>query len=263
MRAPPLAEKHTNGQPISSARSAAQREALADHRAHRAAHVGEVERGGDQVAPLQRALHRDQRVALAGGLLRGLDAVGVLLLVLELAARRSGRARRRSRCVLPASNSAASRARARIAMWRLHFGQTSRFSSSSGRYSTAPQRSHFSHRPSGTLRACRRPSVRMREGISFFSQDMRCVFRSGSAAWRAGRRTGWRGSPARVPRVQRTGRAARARRRGVQRRAQRREEARWPAAAGSAASASAATSALPTTTPSASCGHRRGRWRRP
>jgi hypothetical protein len=76
----------------------------------------------------------------------------------------------------PPSNSALSRARARIGMWKLHFGQTSRFSSSSGRYRTAPQRSHFSHRPSGTLRLRRSPaSVRMRAGMSFFSQDMTWV----------------------------------------------------------------------------------------
>ncbi len=61
-------------------------------------------------------------------------------------------------------------------MWKLHFGQTSRFSSSSGRYSTAPQRSHFSQRPSGTLRLrSTLVSVRMRAGISFLSQHMGAV----------------------------------------------------------------------------------------
>jgi hypothetical protein len=55
-------------------------------------------------------------------------------------------------------------------MWWPHFGHTSRFSSSSGRYSTEPHLSHFSHRPSGTERLLP-PSVRMREGINFFSQD--------------------------------------------------------------------------------------------
>jgi hypothetical protein len=74
---------------------------------------------------------------------------------------------------LSLSRKAASRTRARIGMWKLHFGQTSKFSSSSGRYSTAPQRSHFSHNPSGTLRLRPTPvSVRMRAGMSFFSQDM-------------------------------------------------------------------------------------------
>ena len=61
-----------------------QRETLTDHRAHRAAHEGEIERGGDQRAALHQALHGDQCVVLAGVLLRGLDALAVLLLVLEL-----------------------------------------------------------------------------------------------------------------------------------------------------------------------------------
>jgi hypothetical protein len=79
---------------------------------------------------------------------------------------------------MPSSSNAASRARARIGMWKLHFGQTSRFSSSSGRYSTAPQRSHFSQRPSGTLRLRSTPvSVRMLAGISFLSQLIRFVHR--------------------------------------------------------------------------------------
>ena len=74
---------------------------------------------------------------------------------------------------MPSSSRLASRTRARIAMWKPHFGQTSRCSSSSGRYSTAPQRSHFSHKPSGTLRLRSAPvSVRMVAGISFLSQDI-------------------------------------------------------------------------------------------
>src|SRR3546814_7184181 len=41
----------------------------------------------------------------------------------------------------------------------------------------SPQRSHFSHSPSGTLRFLGAPgSVRMRAGITFFSQDMRSVY---------------------------------------------------------------------------------------
>src|SRR3546814_8935154 len=59
-------------------------EALADHRAHRTAHEGEIEGAGDQRLLLERALQGHQRVALAGALLRGLDPVDVLLLVLEL-----------------------------------------------------------------------------------------------------------------------------------------------------------------------------------
>ncbi|KAG0937356.1 hypothetical protein G6F31_015607 [Rhizopus arrhizus] len=61
-----------------------QREALTDHRAHRAAHEGEVERRSHQRTPLEQAAHGDQRVVLAGVLLRDLDALAVFLLVLEL-----------------------------------------------------------------------------------------------------------------------------------------------------------------------------------
>ncbi len=76
--------------------------------------------------------------------------------------------------VLSTSNSDARRARARIAMWWPHFGQTSRFSSSSGRYRAAPQLVHFSHSPSGTLRFLEGVlSVRMPDGINLLSQLMR------------------------------------------------------------------------------------------
>ncbi|MNN09386.1 hypothetical protein D3C81_1222650 [compost metagenome] len=76
--------------------------------------------------------------------------------------------------VLSASNSAARRARARMAIWWPHFGQTSRFSSSSGRYNALPQLLHFSHRPSGTLRFLLGVlSVRMPDGINLLSQLMR------------------------------------------------------------------------------------------
>src|SRR5690606_28349582 len=75
--------------------------------------------------------------------------------------------------VLPRSNSAARRARARIAMWCPHLGQTSRFSSSSGRYRATPQLLHFSHKPSGTLRFLEGVlSVRMPDGINLLSQLM-------------------------------------------------------------------------------------------
>src|SRR5690606_33283972 len=70
-----------------------------------------------------------------------------------------------------ASRKVASRSRAPMAMWCEHFGQTLRLRSSSGRYSTATQRGHFSHRPSGTLRLLP-PALRMRYGISFCSQLM-------------------------------------------------------------------------------------------
>src|SRR5690606_14539282 len=76
--------------------------------------------------------------------------------------------------VLSASKRAARRARARMAMWWPHLGQTSRFSSSSGRYRAAPQLLHFSHSPSGTLRFLLGVlSVRMPEGINLLSQLMR------------------------------------------------------------------------------------------
>ncbi|KAG1538124.1 hypothetical protein G6F50_014721 [Rhizopus delemar] len=51
---------------------------------HRAAHEGEVERRSRQRTPLEQAAHGDQRVVLAGVLLRDLDALAVFLLVLEL-----------------------------------------------------------------------------------------------------------------------------------------------------------------------------------
>ena len=61
-------------------------EALADDRAHRAAHEFELERGEHQRHALDAALHHDQRVGLAGLVERGLEALGILLLVLELEA---------------------------------------------------------------------------------------------------------------------------------------------------------------------------------
>ena len=68
------------------------REFFADDRAHRAAHVFELERDGDQRIRLQRAAHRDQRILLAGLLLRGGDAIAVLLGVAEF--QRIGRLQR-------------------------------------------------------------------------------------------------------------------------------------------------------------------------
>ena len=61
----------------------AKSEAFADNRTHRAAHEGEIERAGDQRALLERAFHRDQRVALAAGFLRGLDPVRYALRLSE------------------------------------------------------------------------------------------------------------------------------------------------------------------------------------
>ena len=59
------------------------REFLAADRTHRAAHVGELERAGDQRLGLEQAAHRDQRILLAGLLLRGDDAILVLFRIAE------------------------------------------------------------------------------------------------------------------------------------------------------------------------------------
>ena len=82
MRAPPLAEKHTNGQRSSSA-LAGDGEAFADHRPHRTAHEREVERGGDR-RPFSLPSIAISASRSPLDVLRGLDPVGILLLVLEL-----------------------------------------------------------------------------------------------------------------------------------------------------------------------------------
>ena len=84
MRAPPEAVKQTNGSFCSSATLHAAHEALADHRAHRAAHELELEGGRDDRHVLDRALHHHQRVGLPGLLLGLREALGVLARVLEL-----------------------------------------------------------------------------------------------------------------------------------------------------------------------------------
>ena len=61
-------------------------EALADDRAHRAAHELELERGEHERHALDAALHHDQRIGLAGLLERRGEALRILLLVLELEA---------------------------------------------------------------------------------------------------------------------------------------------------------------------------------
>ena len=133
MRAPPLDEKQISGSAVGEAVLGAAREALADDRAHRAAEEAELERAGDDVDAVQRAGHHDQRVLLADRLLRGGQAVAVLLAVaelerilgLDLVRELASRARRRG--------SASSRSRASMRMWWLHFGQTCRLRSSSAR----------------------------------------------------------------------------------------------------------------------------------
>jgi hypothetical protein len=59
-------------------------EALADHRAHRAAHEIELERGAHHAQRLDRALHHHQRVALRGLFLRLGQPLGIAARVLEL-----------------------------------------------------------------------------------------------------------------------------------------------------------------------------------
>ena len=121
-------------------------------------------------------LHRDQRVTLAGGLLRGLDAVGVLLLVLELehvdraelggdldgaaGVEQRGQAHARpDRHV-----EAALRADLEV------FLELRAVQHGAAAVALLPQA--FRH---AAALGCA-VSVRMREGMSFFSQDMRWVF---------------------------------------------------------------------------------------
>ena len=59
-------------------------EALADHGAHRATEEPELERARDDTAVVQRAGHRDQRIALTRLLLRGREPVLVAFGVAEL-----------------------------------------------------------------------------------------------------------------------------------------------------------------------------------
>ena len=67
MRAPPVAVKQTNGSFCSMADAHAAHEALADDRAHRAAHEVELERGArPRGSVLIAPPHHDQRVGLAG-----------------------------------------------------------------------------------------------------------------------------------------------------------------------------------------------------
>ncbi len=174
MRAPPLAEKHTNGAPICSAVSAAS--------AKRSPTTEPIEppmkAKSNEAATSGCALSRPciaisasySPVLFCEILMRSLYFFWSLNFSASVGPRRAPI----SVGVVSGSNSEARRARARIAMWWPHFGQTSRFSSSSGRYSTALQLGHFSHRPSGTLRFLLGVlSVRMPEGINLLSQLMR------------------------------------------------------------------------------------------
>jgi len=76
-----------------------------------------------------------------------------------------------SSVVDPVSRNFASRSRALIRMWWLHFGHTCRLRSISARYSTESQAGHFIHSPSGTERV--RRSVLIRDGTIRSNQDMR------------------------------------------------------------------------------------------
>ena len=174
MRAPPEAEKHTSGQPSSSARSPAM--------AKRSPTTEPIDPPMNAKSNAQATSGRCPSVpSIAISASRSpLDFCAALIRSeyffwsLNLSTSVGPSAAPSSR-VESGSNSASSRTRARIGMWCPHFGQTSRFSSSSGRYRTAPHLSHFSHSPSGTLRLRSAPaSVRMRAvGMTFFSQDMR------------------------------------------------------------------------------------------
>jgi hypothetical protein len=83
MRAPPVAVMQTKGRRCSTAAHAAH-EALADHRAHRAAHELELEGGDDHRQGLHRALHHHQRVGPPRSRPRRRSGARVALAVLEL-----------------------------------------------------------------------------------------------------------------------------------------------------------------------------------
>ena len=119
---------------------------------------------------VQRARHHDQRVALAGVLLRLHEAVLVALAVLELE-RILGLDLGGDLLGGSGSRNFSSRSRAPMRMWWLHLGQTWRLRSISARYSTASQAGHLIHSPSGTERV--RRSVLMREGTIRSNQVMR------------------------------------------------------------------------------------------
>jgi hypothetical protein len=74
MRAPPVAVTQMKGSRCSSA--AFTPHALAHHRAHRAAKKLELEAGHDHRHGLDRALHHEQRVGLAGILVGRREAIG-------------------------------------------------------------------------------------------------------------------------------------------------------------------------------------------
>ncbi len=84
MRAPPEAVTQMKGRLLFDRRLDAAHEALADHRAHRAAEKLELETGHDHRHGLDRALHHHQRIGLAGILVGGDKAIDIALAVLEL-----------------------------------------------------------------------------------------------------------------------------------------------------------------------------------
>ncbi len=173
MRAPPLAEKQTKGAPMSRARSAP--------RAKRSPTTEPIEPPMNAKSKAAATIGRCSRLpsstisASRSPVAFWLDLIRSTYFFWSLNFRTSvGPSSAPISVPVPGSRNDASRTRARTGMWKLHFGQTSRLSSSSCRYSTAPQLSHFSQSPSGTLRLREAPlSVRIRAGISFLSQDMR------------------------------------------------------------------------------------------
>ncbi len=258
MRAPPTRRKfHERAADLRAVSGRAGESALADHGPIEHAHEREVEGRRHQRTAVQRALHRHQRhrarrwISARRGCGRNTSSGR------GTSARRPGRAPRRSARWCPRRTATRSGRRARIAMWKPHFGQTSRFSSSSA--GTARSRSGRIS-PTGLPARC--------GGVGTFSADAR-----GHQFLEPGHAGGSPLSDERPPRGQRVsvaqglrrdrsraspdGAAGRSLRRPV-RRAGGARKAR-AAAAGSLASASAETSALPTTTPSAiATRHRRG-----
>ena len=171
MRAPPLAAKHTKGHSSSSARSAAsaKRSPTTDpiEPPMKAKSKAQATIGRCLSLPSSATSASRSPVAFCGA-----DAVGVLLLVAE--PEHVGRGQLAADLAQPVRiGKAASRAAPGSGGGTRTSGRP-RGSLQFRSYRTAPQRSHFSHSPSGALRLrSRRCRCRMRGGTSFFSQLMR------------------------------------------------------------------------------------------
>jgi hypothetical protein len=86
MRAPPDGRNADERDVVLIGDAHAAHEALADHRAHRAAHEFELEAREHERHALHASLQHDEGVGLARLVERGHEALGILLLVLELEA---------------------------------------------------------------------------------------------------------------------------------------------------------------------------------